>query len=119
MGTIMMMTITVMIMMMTMVPFSLCRATTEMPWDMQDDELDLIVADPRVLAQGLKKREKLLGRLLYRFVNNPAAQMALVSAFGIAHRFEHRLGLFGVCRSSSRPVCGSVHTSSAASSMIP
>lgn len=89
------------------------RATPDMPWDMQDDELDIIVAETKVsrdiisndrsiqsvsflmvvcwewmqvLSHGIKKREKLLARLMYRFVNNPAARMALVSAFGIAHR---------------------------------
>lgn len=119
--------------------------TPDMPWDLQDDELDGMVegtsqaagttppphqppllarrAAPQGLAAdgpppstnppqlslelaglthgqracaclpvgvvggaGRRKRDKLLGRLLYRFVNNPAAQTALVSAFGIANR---------------------------------
>ena len=63
---------------------------------LQDDELDVIMSDSAHPlpassyhahhSQSLRSRDKMLGRLLFRFINSPAAQMALVSAFGIAHR---------------------------------
>ena len=70
---------------------------TYLPTYLQDDELDVIMSDSGSASlpggmhnlhhsQSLRSRDKMLGRLLFRFINSPAAQMALVSAFGIAHR---------------------------------
>ncbi|KAM3570707.1 hypothetical protein VYU27_007231 [Nannochloropsis oceanica] len=67
------------------------RPSSDMPWDLQDEELDTLVAyTKKDIALSLRVRDKLYGRLLFRFIHSPSAQMALVSAFGIAHRLpEH------------------------------